>query len=96
MEHRRNDPAASPGELLIEIDEYARTYLLNDEVVQKLEWNGREIRNVLQTAISLARYKAMKDPKKSKQQKLLVTKDHFKSVVQMSQSFKHVHVGQKE
>lgn len=34
----------------IEIDKYARKYVLNDEEVKKLKWNGREIRNVCFTS----------------------------------------------
>ena len=74
---------------LIEIDKYARKYVLHDKEVQDLEWNGREIRNALQTAITLATYKTSKDPRKKKGDVIEVEEEHFKSVVRMSQSFRN-------
>lgn len=71
----------------IEIDRYAQKYVLNDEEVKDLKWNGREIRNALQTAISLATYKAFKEgegPDKT----IEVEEEHFRSVVTMSRKFK--------
>ena len=73
---------------IIEIDRYAEKYILHDEEVKKLRWNGREIRNALQTAITLATYKASKDPRRKADEVVEVTKDHFRSVVGMSQSFR--------
>ena len=74
---------------LIEIDKYARKYVLHDKEVQDLEWNGREIRNALQTAITLATYKTSKDPRKKEGDVIEVEEEHFKSVVRMSQSFRN-------
>ncbi|KAL8687493.1 MAG: hypothetical protein Q9218_006349 [Villophora microphyllina] len=70
----------------IEVDRYARKYILNDEDVKNLKWNGREIRNALQTAISLANYKAVKDGQTK--DIIEVEEEHFKSVVAMSGKFK--------
>ncbi|KAL8734032.1 MAG: hypothetical protein Q9166_001793 [cf. Caloplaca sp. 2 TL-2023] len=70
----------------VEVDKYARKYVLNDEQVKRLKWNGREIRNALQTAISLASYKAQKDG--LTKDVVEVEEDHFKSVVAMSGKFK--------
>ena len=73
---------------IIEIDRYAEKYILNDDEVRNLKWNGREIRNALQTAITLATYKASKDPRRKADDVVEVTKEHFRSVVEMSQSFR--------
>ena len=71
---------------MIEVDRYARTYILNDPEVKDLQWNGREIRNALQTAISLANYKAVKEGQSTNI--VEIQEDHFKSVVAMSKKFK--------
>ena len=71
----------------IEVSRYAEEYVLNDKVVQSLHWNGREIRNALQTAISLATYKAQKDGK-NRDGVIVVKTEHFQKVVDMSRKFK--------
>ena len=70
----------------IEVDRYAKKYVLNDPEVKDLKWNGREIRNALQTAISLANYKAVKDGRPANM--VEIEEEHFKSVVDMSKKFK--------
>ena len=70
----------------IEIDRYAQSYVLNDPDVTNLKWNGREIRNALQTAISLASYKALKDGQTTNV--VYIEMEHFVSVVEMSRKFK--------
>lgn len=82
-----NDLTNKKGTRRIEINKYARDYVLNDREVKELEWNGREIRNALQTAISLASYKAPKEGKPL-DSVIEVEEDHFRSVVQMSKKFK--------
>ena len=72
----------------IEVDKYAQKFVLNDESVRDLRWNGREIRNALQTAISLASYKGLQEGKKV-EETIEVEEDHFRSVVTMSQKFKN-------
>ena len=86
-----SDPRGSEGDesddnRKIEVDRYARTYILNDPEVKDLQWNGREIRNALQTAISLANYKAVKEGQSTNI--VEIQEDHFKSVVAMSKKFK--------
>ncbi|KAI9684979.1 MAG: hypothetical protein M1820_010859, partial [Bogoriella megaspora] len=56
--------------------------------VLRLKWNGREIRNALQTAISLARYKASQDANDINDDVIDVDVEHFKNVVRMSKSFR--------
>ena len=72
----------------IEIDRHAQKYVTNDDEVSDLGWNGREMRNALQSAISLASYKALKEGR-SATETVEVEKEQFKSVVTMSQKFKN-------
>ena len=74
---------------IIEIDRYAKKYVLHDDEVRNLKWNGREIRNALQTAITLATYKASKESRRKAGDVVEVTEEHFQSVVRMSQSFRN-------
>ena len=88
--HKLKDDANNGGKK-IEVDRYAETYVLNDPEVKNLQWNGREIRNALQTAVSLASYKAIQEKpqgKESTEETIYVEEDHFRSVVSMSQKFK--------
>ncbi|KAI4216625.1 MAG: hypothetical protein LQ351_001114 [Letrouitia transgressa] len=48
------DAEKMPGARKVEVGSYAQNYVLHDQEVRNLHWNGREIRNALQTAISLA------------------------------------------
>ena len=79
--------AEVPGGQKIEVDKYAQKYIFNDEEVRDLRWNGREIRNALQTAISLATYKALRESKGS-EEVVDVEEEHFRSVVSMSRKFR--------
>ena len=79
--------AALPNGRKIEVDKYARKYVLNDDEIRSLEWNGREIRNALHTAVSLATHRAMKDGKDSGQVVELEEED-FRKVANMSRKFK--------
>ncbi|KAL8792172.1 MAG: hypothetical protein Q9195_005268 [Heterodermia aff. obscurata] len=81
-----NDSSSSDDTRKIEVDRYAQKYVLNDPEVKDLKWNGREIRNALQTAISLANYKAVKEGSTSNV--VEIEEEHFRSVVDMSRKFK--------
>ena len=85
-EPRGSEGNESDNNRKIQVDHYAKSYILNDPAVKDLQWNGREIRNALQTAISLANYKAVKDGESTDTVEIQV--DHFKSVVAMSKKFK--------
>ncbi|KAK3994205.1 ATPase [Cladorrhinum sp. PSN332] len=61
----------------------AKEYIRGAEM-RAVEWNGREIRNALQTAVALAEYDAEKD----EEGKILVTDIHLKAVVELSRDFK--------
>lgn len=80
----------SPPQAEIRVSPYAKEYILNDPEVRELKWNGREIRNAFQTAISLAGYQASKEETwDSEDEKKVVTVgiEHFRSVVMMSREF---------
>ena len=79
--------AGKSDRVQIEIERYAKNYILNDNEVKELNWNGREMRNALQTAITLAVYRATKSGKPVGSV-VEVEEDHFKNVVQISKNFK--------
>lgn len=81
------DAEKMPGARKVEVGSYAQNYVLHDQEVRDMLWNGREIRNALQTAISLASYKAFQEGKSSKDP-VKVEQEHFRSVVSMSRKFK--------
>ncbi|KAI1077613.1 P-loop containing nucleoside triphosphate hydrolase protein [Whalleya microplaca] len=62
-----------------------REYAYDSHDVQSLRWNGREIRNALQTAVALAETEALEDGA----EKVTVTDKHLRSVVRMSRGFKN-------
>ncbi|KAH6695531.1 hypothetical protein F5X68DRAFT_163790 [Plectosphaerella plurivora] len=63
----------------------AREYL-SSSALRSLKWNGREIRNAFQTAVSLAEYDAKPYP--GMEDTIQVTEDHFKAVIELSKDFK--------
>ncbi|KAI1368258.1 P-loop containing nucleoside triphosphate hydrolase protein [Xylaria arbuscula] len=63
----------------------AREYAWRSVGVRSLRWNGREIRNALQTAVGLAESEALDDGSDV----VLVTDKHLRSVVRMSRGFKN-------
>ena len=84
----------------ITIKSAAKKYILSDDVLKDIEWNGREIRNAFQTAVALAEYEATQKVKKPKGQEykqvaegeqkieIELRQDHFEKVVEMSDNFK--------
>ncbi|KAI1383576.1 P-loop containing nucleoside triphosphate hydrolase protein [Hypoxylon trugodes] len=62
----------------------AKDYIRGAEM-RALKWNGREIRNAFQTAVSLAEY----DAEKGEDGKILVTDEHLRAVVELSRDFKN-------
>lgn len=74
---------------------------MSDDVLEDIEWNGREIRNAFQTAVALAEYEATIAQKKrlakgggregeveGKGLEIELRQDHFEKVVEMSDNFK--------
>ncbi|CAG8952434.1 hypothetical protein HYFRA_00001181 [Hymenoscyphus fraxineus] len=68
------------------VDPYLEGFVENDEKITSLKWNGREIRNAFQTAVSLAEYSAKTDDPPQKQ--IIVKKSHLEGVAEMSAVFK--------
>lgn len=68
------------------LTEPAETYIMESKEVQKTRWNGRQVRNAFQTAITLAEYEATKGTK-DKDQKIKVQKRHFEEEVKLSRQF---------
>ncbi|KAI0881424.1 P-loop containing nucleoside triphosphate hydrolase protein [Annulohypoxylon maeteangense] len=68
-----------------------REYAYESRDVKSLRWNGREIRNALQTAVALAETEALEDGI----EKVSVTDKHLKAVVKMSRGFKNFLRSQK-
>ncbi|KAI1273067.1 P-loop containing nucleoside triphosphate hydrolase protein [Xylaria sp. FL0933] len=62
----------------------AREYAWQSADVRSLRWNGREIRNALQTAVALAETDALDDGADV----VMLTDKHLRSVVRMSRGFK--------
>ena len=71
-----------------------REYAYESHDVRSLRWNGREIRNALQTAVALAEAEALEDgvdssfPGEMDDRKVTVTDAHLRYVVKMSRGFK--------
>ncbi|RMZ01523.1 hypothetical protein D0864_03432 [Hortaea werneckii] len=73
----------------------ARKFVLHSDEVRKIELNGREIRNALQTAITLAEFESIEGggdlgeggAPSSSSQIVVVEEDHFRRVLKMSEKF---------
>ncbi|KAI1144885.1 P-loop containing nucleoside triphosphate hydrolase protein [Nemania diffusa] len=61
----------------------AKDYIRGNDI-RALKWNGREIRNAFQTAVSLAEY----DAEKGEDGKIVITDEHLRAVVELSKDFK--------
>ncbi|KAI1868453.1 uncharacterized protein JN550_006369 [Neoarthrinium moseri] len=61
-----------------------RDYAYGAPDVRRLRWNGREIRNALQTAVAMAETEALEDGLDT----VTVTDKHLRAVVKMSRGFK--------
>ncbi|KAL3426801.1 ATPase [Phlyctema vagabunda] len=68
----------------LRVAESARSYTMDSSEIKTVKWNGREIRNALQTAVSLAEYEA----NENEESKVVLKRDHIQQVVQMSHQFK--------
>lgn len=69
----------------VHISVATREYAYESNDVQSLRWNGREIRNALQTAVALAETEALENDK----DRVTVTDKHLRAVVKMSRGFKN-------
>lgn len=66
------------------VPQSARQYAYESDEVRELRWNGREIRNGLQTAVALAETEALEDGVET----VTVTDKHLRAVAKMSKGFK--------
>ncbi|KAK4195605.1 hypothetical protein QBC40DRAFT_352422 [Triangularia verruculosa] len=66
----------------------AKHYVLEDDTIKNLEWNGREIRNAFQTAVALAEFRCLQSPDKSKSQYPTLDLKDFEQVCDMTRQFK--------
>ncbi|RAK92304.1 P-loop containing nucleoside triphosphate hydrolase protein [Aspergillus costaricaensis CBS 115574] len=62
-------------------------FLMGNEM-SAMDWNGREIRNALQTAIALAEYDMRRSEYYHEGDEITVESDHFKKVMEMNRSFR--------
>ncbi|KAK9786666.1 putative P-loop containing nucleoside triphosphate hydrolase protein [Seiridium cardinale] len=69
----------------VHISVASREYAYDSDDVQSLRWNGREIRNALQTAVALAETEALDNGL----EKVTVTDKHLRAVAKMSRGFKN-------
>lgn len=72
----------------IKVTKAAKDYLLTNDEVKEVEWNGREIRNAFQTAVALAEYDALQDPDHLEDDPITVEETHFKNVVGLTAKFR--------
>ncbi|KAK7728803.1 hypothetical protein SLS63_006411 [Diaporthe eres] len=73
----------------ITISRKARRYVLEDEEVTKIPWNGREIRNAFQTAVAFAEYRFAHTPDDQRDEKACLEEEDFAKVCEMTGAFKH-------
>ncbi|KAK8128975.1 hypothetical protein PG984_010083 [Apiospora sp. TS-2023a] len=82
------------------VESRAKHFVINDSEMRKMTWNGREIRNAFQTAVSLAEYRFYFEGGKDDSDKIVLDKMDFEQVCQMSLDFKayltQVHSGDDE
>ncbi|KAI1264908.1 P-loop containing nucleoside triphosphate hydrolase protein [Xylariaceae sp. FL1019] len=69
----------------VQVTVTAREYAWGSADVRSLRWNGREIRNALQTAVALAESEALDDGSET----IIVADTHLRAVVRMSRGFKN-------
>lgn len=73
------------GKIQVALD--AKKWVLETTEESQVQLNGRDIRNALQTAITLAEFEIEEDPDYSPEMVIVVTKDHFQRVLEMSNKF---------
>ena len=65
----------------------AKKYVLEDPTVKEIDLNGRDIRNVLQTAIALAEFETLEGRERDDNEIVIIEESHFREVLQMSKKF---------
>ncbi|KAI1125320.1 hypothetical protein F5Y10DRAFT_284378 [Nemania abortiva] len=66
----------------------AKRYVLEDESVTNLDWNGREIRNAFQTAVTLAEYRFQQKEDKAEDEGPVLDQTDFEQVLDMTFQFR--------
>ncbi|EWY92879.1 hypothetical protein FOYG_06306 [Fusarium oxysporum NRRL 32931] len=69
---------------LIHVSGAAREFVWNSQDVRSLKWNGREIRNAMQTALALAENEAQEE----NSERVTISEKHLRAVVKMSRGFR--------
>ncbi|KAK7569136.1 hypothetical protein IWX47DRAFT_852733 [Phyllosticta citricarpa] len=72
----------------IRVAPLASRYILEGPDICAMDWNGREIRNALQTAIALAEHDAVESDYHKEGDEIIVESEHFQRVMKMSKSFR--------
>ncbi|KAK4230041.1 hypothetical protein QBC38DRAFT_507749 [Podospora fimiseda] len=72
----------------IKVSRRAREYVLKSNEIISLNWNGREIRNAFQTAVTLAQYQFYLREEKEDDDVVELEKEHFEEVCGMTNDFK--------
>ncbi|KAK4165174.1 hypothetical protein QBC43DRAFT_351527 [Cladorrhinum sp. PSN259] len=73
----------------IKVTRRAREFVLKTNEVTSLNWNGREIRNAFQTAVTLAQYQFFIREDKKEGDVVELDKEHFEEVCAMTNDFKN-------
>ncbi|RYP65717.1 hypothetical protein DL771_008162 [Monosporascus sp. 5C6A] len=71
----------------IRVSNGARKFIDSKEM-RDMDWNGREIRNAVQTAIALAEYEARESPDFQEDEEIIVEADQFRAVLEMNKTFR--------
>ncbi|KAJ6007442.1 hypothetical protein N7540_011418 [Penicillium herquei] len=72
-----------------EVTQRAKKFILSQYALDDMEWNGREIRNVFQTAVALAEYRFSQKTDKTELDGPVLDQEDFEQVCNMTQEFKH-------
>ncbi|KAK4145046.1 uncharacterized protein C8A04DRAFT_36176 [Dichotomopilus funicola] len=72
-----------------EIARSAEKYVLDDETISEMDWNGREIRNAFQTAVALAEYRFSQKVNKSARDGPTLDERDFRQACNMTKQFKN-------
>ncbi|KAK8075450.1 hypothetical protein PG997_010113 [Apiospora hydei] len=73
----------------VHVSVMAREYAYEAQEVLALAWNGREIRNAIQTAVALAETETLEEEDGNGAGRVEVTEKHLRAVVKMSRGFKN-------
>ncbi|KAJ5737714.1 uncharacterized protein N7483_002839 [Penicillium malachiteum] len=71
-----------------EVTMRAKKYILSQHALNEMEWNGREIRNIFQTAVALAEYRFSRKTDKTEFDGPVLDQQDFEQVCNMTQEFK--------